>query len=205
VSVFDESFKAGCCKSWKIDFVSLCDIDDCARPNRALQMPVKLHFWHFLNPFAAILEILFHFTSHPSIGYPSEILASRTTKPSSYFALSHAHLLARAQEPSANAVKIAKLLSKLGFNTELPGSSQYILSMLSEMKPKDVTSIKEAFITYATPRFMKQFSLHLPYGYKEEYEKKVRSLDLERLAGLIKVCSFLQQTKAWVEAWKCAI
>ena len=70
--------------------------------------------------------------------------------------------------------------------------------MLSKMKPKVVATIKEAFITYSTPRFMKQFSLRLPYGYKKEYEKKVRELDLERLAGLIKVCGFLLQTKVYL-------
>jgi hypothetical protein len=45
---------------------------------------------------------------------------------------------------------------------------------------------------------MKQFSLHLPYGIREEYIKKVRELDLEGLAGLIKVCGFLLQTKVYL-------
>ena len=95
-------------------------------------------------------------------------------------------------------MRIAELLSKLGFNVELLGSSRYVLSMLFAMKKEDVAAIKEAFITCSTPRFMKQFSLRLPYGYKKEYEKKVRQLDLERLAGLIKVCGFLLQTKVYL-------
>ena len=59
--------------------------------------------------------------------------------------------------------------------------------MLSKMKPRDVAAIKETFITYSTPQFMKQFSLHLPYGYRDEYVKKVREPDSERLAGLVRV------------------
>ena len=80
----------------------------------------------------------------------------------------------RIQAPSSNVTKIAELLSKLGLNVDLLGSSRYIVSMLSKMKPEDIAKIKEAFITYSTPRFMKQFSLHLPYGYREEYVKKVK-------------------------------
>jgi hypothetical protein len=45
---------------------------------------------------------------------------------------------------------------------------------------------------------MKNFGLHLPYGKREEYMKKVKELDLERLVNLIKVCGFLLQTKVYL-------
>ena len=94
-------------------------------------------------------------------------------------------------------IKAQRCFQSLAY-IELLGSSRYILSKLSRMKPKDVAAIKEASITYSTPRFMKNFSLHLPYGYREEYVKRVRESDLERLAGLIRVCGFLLQTKVYL-------
>jgi hypothetical protein len=108
----------------------------------------------------------------------------------------------RIQQPSPSAVKIAELLSKLGLNVDTLGSERYVLSMLSEMKTKDVDMIKEAFITFRTPRFMKQFSFSLPYGFTEEYNRRVRELDLERLAGLVKICGFLLQTKVYLFWWR---
>jgi hypothetical protein len=45
---------------------------------------------------------------------------------------------------------------------------------------------------------MKYFFAHLPFGRKEVYAKKVMKANLERLARLIKVCSFLMQTKVYM-------
>ena len=96
----------------------------------------------------------------------------------------------RIQALSLCAVRILNLLSKLSSNTELLGRNRYILLRLSKTKLQGVAKVKEAFITYWTARFMKQFSLHLPYGYREEYLKGVKELDFDRLAGLLRMCCF---------------
>jgi hypothetical protein len=40
--------------------------------------------------------------------------------------------------------------------------------------------------------------LHMPFGRKEAYAKEVTKANPERLTHLIKVCSFLMQTKAYL-------
>jgi hypothetical protein len=73
-----------------------------------------------------------------------------------------------------------------------------VLEKLQTLGDKDVVRIKEAFTRYNHPRFMKAFSHHLPYGWKQAYRKEIECLSLEKLASLIKVCGFLMQTKAYL-------
>jgi len=49
---------------------------------------------------------------------------------------------------------------------------------------------------------MKYFFPHQLFGKKEAYRKEIRKASLERLAHLIKVCSFLMQTKVYLFWWK---
>jgi hypothetical protein len=48
---------------------------------------------------------------------------------------------------------------------------------------------------------MKYFFCHMPFGRKEAYAKEVMKTSPERLAHLVKVCSFLMQTKVYL-FWK---
>ena len=61
--------------------------------------------------------------------------------------------------------------------------------------------IREAFIKQRHTRFMKSFSYHLPFGTKDAYVKEITAADLGKLAGLIKICCFLMQTKVYM-FWK---
>jgi hypothetical protein len=45
---------------------------------------------------------------------------------------------------------------------------------------------------------MKAFSYHLPFGLKQAYQDRVEHSNLEKLAHLIKICSFLMQTKVYL-------
>ena len=56
-------------------------------------------------------------------------------------------------------------------------------------------------------RFLKYFGSDLPFGHKEDYKKAVRSADLVKLAGLIKICGFLLQTKVYLfwQAYESAL
>lgn len=46
--------------------------------------------------------------------------------------------------------------------------------------------------------FMNSFSCHLPFGTKDAYVKELIVADLDKLAGLIRICGFLMQTKVYV-------
>jgi hypothetical protein len=48
---------------------------------------------------------------------------------------------------------------------------------------------------------LKSFSYHLPFGTKEAYVNETMAADLDKLAGLIRICGFLMQTKVYL-FWK---
>ena len=50
------------------------------------------------------------------------------------------------QPPSKEAITIAEILQKLGFNIHLLGSEKYILNKLQNLKAEDVAMVREAFI-----------------------------------------------------------
>jgi hypothetical protein len=53
-------------------------------------------------------------------------------------------------------------------------------------------------------RFLKEFFSHLPYGKTEVYKREVENANCEKLARLIKICSFLLQTKVYL-FWKSTL
>lgn len=65
-------------------------------------------------------------------------------------------------------------------------------------KEEDVQKIRGAFIKNNHTRFMKSFSYHLPFGSKEAYKEEIKNAGLEKLGHLIKICSFLMQTKVYL-------
>ncbi|MCL6579493.1 MAG: GNAT family N-acetyltransferase [Candidatus Bathyarchaeota archaeon] len=105
------------------------------------------------------------------------------------------------QPPPKEALKILETLQQLGFSIQLLGSEKYALNKLRSLSNEDVTRIREAFIKHCHARFMKYFFCHMPFGRKEVYAKEVMKANLERLTHLIKVCSFLLQTKVYL-FWK---
>jgi ABC-type lipoprotein export system ATPase subunit/GNAT superfamily N-acetyltransferase len=102
------------------------------------------------------------------------------------------------QPPSEEAYKIVETLEHLGFNTQLLNSTNYVLNKLSVLNDEDITRIREAFVKYSHTRFLKSFSLRLPFGVKEAYKERILNAKLDKLADLIKICSFLMQTKAYL-------
>ena len=101
------------------------------------------------------------------------------------------------QPPPKEALKVAEILTQLGFNIHLLGSEKYVLSKLQTLSDKDLAKVREAFIKNCHARFMKYFFCHMPFGKTQVYVEEVNKADLERLAHLIKVCGFLMQTKAY--------
>jgi len=101
------------------------------------------------------------------------------------------------QPPTREAVNIAEVLHAVGFNTQLLGSSTYVLAKL-KLEASQLNRVKEAFIHNIQPRFMKQFFSGLPYGKHKLFAQKIREANLETLARLIKICGLLLQTKVYL-------
>ena len=102
------------------------------------------------------------------------------------------------QHPPKEALAIAEILQKLGFNIQLLGSERYVSNKLQSLSDEDLEKLRNAFVKHSHARFMKYFFCHMPFGKKEAYAKAVRQASLERLARLIKVCGFLMQTKIYL-------
>jgi len=73
-----------------------------------------------------------------------------------------------------------------------------VLDRVRSLKEEDVGKTGVVFIKNNHPRFSKFFSSGLPFGHMKDYERKVNAATLEQLAGLIKTCGFLMQTKVYV-------
>jgi ABC-type lipoprotein export system ATPase subunit/GNAT superfamily N-acetyltransferase len=102
------------------------------------------------------------------------------------------------QPPPKEALAIAEVLSRLGFNIHLLGSEKYVLTKLQTLNDESIAKIREAFIKHSHARFMKYFFSRIPFGRKEAYIHEVKKANLERLAHLIKVCGFLLQRKVYL-------
>jgi len=94
-------------------------------------------------------------------------------------------------------LRIVETLQRLGFNTGLLSSTDHVLDRVKSLKEEDVGKTV-VFVKNSHPRFFRFFSLGLPFGHMEDYEGKVNAATLEQLAGLIKTCGFLMQTKAYL-------
>jgi hypothetical protein len=102
------------------------------------------------------------------------------------------------QLPPKEALKIAEILGRLGFNLQLLGSEKYVLNKLQTLTDNDGAAIREAFIKHSHARFMKYFFCHMPFGKKQANTEEAFKASLERLARLIRVCGFLLQTKVYL-------
>jgi ABC-type lipoprotein export system ATPase subunit/GNAT superfamily N-acetyltransferase len=102
------------------------------------------------------------------------------------------------QPPPKEAIKIAEILQQLGFNICLLGSQKYVRNKLQSLSKKEMQTIKEAFIKHRHTRFIKYFFCHLPFGKKQIYVEEMHKANFEKFVHLIKVCSFLMQTKVYL-------
>jgi hypothetical protein len=84
---------------------------------------------------------------------------------------------------------------------QLPGSKTYLVSKLQTLTDNEVLGVKEAFVKQRHIRFMECFSHHLPFGTKDSYAMEIMTADLSKLANIIRICSFLMQTKVYL-FWK---
>jgi ABC-type ATPase fused to a predicted acetyltransferase domain len=93
-----------------------------------------------------------------------------------------------------------QIVAKLGFNLQLIGSQQYVLSVLQSLNEKQIIQLKTAFAASKHPRFKREVasSRHDPYGKTAEYIKYVQEADHQKLAKLIRILAMLSQTKVYL-------
>jgi ABC-type ATPase with predicted acetyltransferase domain len=102
------------------------------------------------------------------------------------------------QSPPKEALGIWATLQGLGFDDQMLGSEKCVLEKLQILSDEEIERIKQVFVKYNHPRFMKAFSYHLPFGAKQTYREQIEHLNPEKLAHLIKICGFLMQTKVYL-------
>jgi len=105
------------------------------------------------------------------------------------------------QPASKQALAIRAVLEQLGFNTQLLGSTKYVLNKLQSLNAEGLDRVREAFIKHKQPRFVKYFFPGMPYGKTRLYPGLLRAASLEKLTHLIRVCGLLLQTKVYL-FWK---
>ena len=66
------------------------------------------------------------------------------------------------------------------------------------LKPSRAEHSQGSFHKNKHPRFMKEFSLHDPYGKGKFYKKAVETADLEKLTKRIGICTMLLQTEVYL-------
>jgi ABC-type transport system involved in cytochrome c biogenesis ATPase subunit/GNAT superfamily N-acetyltransferase len=102
------------------------------------------------------------------------------------------------QQPPREAKKMLEVLAGLGFNADSLGSTKYVSNTLEGLNEEQMQKVRNVLTTQRHPRFLKSFSNDLPFGTREAYKRKIAHASVEKLAGLIKICGFLMQTKAYL-------
>lgn len=103
------------------------------------------------------------------------------------------------ESPKA-AVQMSKLLSELGFDIRLLGSTRYVRGKLEGLNPTQIEALREGFIKNSHLRFRKEFASmrREPYGTTKAFRKGIATADLEKIAKLIKIVGVLLQTKVYL-------
>jgi GNAT superfamily N-acetyltransferase len=95
------------------------------------------------------------------------------------------------QEPPKEALGILATLQGLGFNDQLLSSEKCALEKLQTLHDEEIQRIRQAFVKYNHPRFIKAFDYHLPFGAKQIYREQIEHLNLEKLVHLSRSAVFL--------------
>src|SRR3989304_5343264 len=88
------------------------------------------------------------------------------------------------QKPSEEALRIAGVLSSLGFDLKLLGSQKHISNKLQSLSSEQVEVLREAFVKNDHPRFRREFAAnrHKPYGTAKAYAEGIKNANIERIS-----------------------
>ena len=92
-------------------------------------------------------------------------------------------------------------LHRMGFEPTLLSSTRYNLKKMKNMNPMKIMKCREILAKLRSPRLHKFADSHAPYGRSALYRGAVEKASLEKLAKMLKVLSFLAQTKIYL-LWK---
>ncbi|MEM1602827.1 MAG: ABC transporter ATP-binding protein [Candidatus Bathyarchaeia archaeon] len=101
-------------------------------------------------------------------------------------------------KPDERLVKIISRLKEMGFNTHLLACRKYVLNKIRELDEGSIKVIKEEFMDFPHPRFIRILKPDKNFLSKRAYVEEVKSASAEKLARLIEVCSILSQTKVYL-------
>ncbi|HKZ93138.1 MAG TPA: ATP-binding cassette domain-containing protein [Candidatus Bathyarchaeia archaeon] len=104
----------------------------------------------------------------------------------------------RTTTPTKQALAIRDTLQKLGFNTTLLNSENYALTQIKHLNQTELTTLKQTFTQNYHPRLAKEFFHDEPYGTHKQYQLKLQSASLDKLAKLITITALLLQTKVYL-------
>ena len=100
--------------------------------------------------------------------------------------------------PSKEACTIRDLLLRLGFDLTFLGSPKYVLAKLQDLRPAEISAVREVFQRNIIPRLVKEFQFDMPYGKHELYRRQLSMAPLEKLTKLINIVALLLQTKVYL-------
>jgi ABC-type ATPase with predicted acetyltransferase domain len=106
-----------------------------------------------------------------------------------------------AEQKSVESIsKVSNVLSELGFDMQLIGSTRYVQRKVDSLTIAQIGMLKEAFIKNKHLRFQKEFndSRHKPFGKTIDYIKNVQTADNIKISKLIKILAMLSQTKVYL-------
>lgn len=104
------------------------------------------------------------------------------------------------QLPSKQVLRIAEVLTQLGFSLQWLGSATYVECKLRGLSCEQLKCLKRAFIRNGHPRLWKEFGAgnRGAYGEKAFYMRGVENADLEKIGKLVRVLSVLLQSKVYL-------
>ncbi|MEM2939195.1 MAG: ATP-binding cassette domain-containing protein [Candidatus Bathyarchaeia archaeon] len=102
------------------------------------------------------------------------------------------------RKPPKQAAEIMEALRRTGFNIHLLTSEKYVINRLKMLNKDEIEMIKEEFKRNIHPRFVRALKPEKTFGSKRDYIGGIESIDVEKLAHLIKICGILAQTKVYL-------
>jgi hypothetical protein len=72
------------------------------------------------------------------------------------------------------------------------------LAKLQDLRPAELSSVREVFQRNIIPRLMKEIQFGMPYGKHELYRRELSTAPLEKLTRLINIVALLLQTKVYL-------
>lgn len=105
-------------------------------------------------------------------------------------------------KPNPRLVKAIEELRKLGFNPVFLTSETTNLKKLRRMSPKEVDEVKNVFKGISGGIYGRRLlSVYQTFLKKEDFEARVESASVEKLAKMLRILGFLTQTKVYL-FWK---